>query len=289
MKTLLIFMFCVFSFTISQSQIVFGDYTSLDNKYGNIGSLHNKVLENCYLNMPFKDGFSYDQAVSYISEYNMNYLSKVAKPSNYFDLKQVEPEFTIRKYYVNKKTFTEQLLDKSNPNSIDGINRDLKKYPILSAKNQLIFYNISENIKANLNGSMSNENFEKSLVDIYNNFAKGSDELGNEIIGEIITIGLLSSEWWRNNPKAADEPTTIKGKGGPSITEFENNISPYVVPVVAMDAAGALVSAGAVALNNYINNGSVNWAAVGTGAVIGAVTGSTGLVGKVGKWISSFF
>ena len=56
-----------------------------------------------------------------------------------------------------------------------------------------------------------------------------------------------------------------------------------------MDAAGALVSAGAVALNNYINNGSISWSAVGTGAVIGAVTGSTGIVGKVGKWIASLF
>ena len=288
MKTLLILSVCLLSFSGTKSQIVFGDYIELDNIYGNIGSMHNRVLENCYLNLPIQEGYTYDQAVTYIANYNKKFLSSIAKSSNYFDTKQINSEFAERKSYVNKKTFTEQLLDGNKSNSIDGINRELAKYPILSSQNQLILSQISEKMKENLSGVLSNEDFEKDLVSIYNDFETKNDEQGKEIIGQVITISLLSCEWWRKNPTVSDEPKSLGGKGGPSLDGFENN-APYAVPVVALDAAGALISAGSVALNNYINNGSVSWAAVGTGAVVGAVTGSTGLVGKVGKWISSLF
>lgn len=288
MKTLLVIAICILTFNTAKSQIVFGNYTALDNKYGNIGSLHNKVLENCYLNMPIPDRFNYENAVSYIADYNQTYLTSVAKSSTYFDTKQISSEFQIRKYYVNKKTFKEQLLDTNNPNSIDGIGNQLSKYPILGDKNKLVFAEISDAMKSNLMGNLSNDLFEKKIVDIYNNFENNGDNLGRDLIGEIVTISLLSCEWWRKNPNAADEPKSLGGKGGPS-SNFLDESSPYVVPVAAMDAAGALVSAGAVALNNYINNGSISWSAVGTGAVIGAVTGSTGIVGKVGKWIASLF
>lgn len=219
----------------------------------------------------------------------MNYLTGISEASDFFDVNQIEAEFDNRRLYVDSKIFKEQLLNENVENSIDKINEDLSEISVVSEKNKIFFTQISELIKANLNGEIDNNSYEQSLVDKYNEFSNTDIEDGNEIIGEILTISLMSCKWWRENPEAANEPGLEVPGNGPSHKAFENNNKSFVVPVVAMDAAGALVSVGAVAINNYLNNGSVNWKAVGTGAVIGAVTGSTGIVGKVGKWISSFF
>ena len=212
----------------------------------------------------------------------------IAIPSAFIttDTSIVNGEFEQRKYYVNQTRFKEQLLDDTNPNSLTSKTTEVGRYPILSSNNQSMLSQISNKIKENISGQISNLAFERDLVNLYNVFAQYKNEKGYQMIGEVFAISLKSCEWWRNNPEAfAFNNLKIK-EAGPS-QFIEDN--PYVLPIVGLDAGGALVGSCSVALNNYINTGTISWSAVGTGAVIGAVTGSTGLAGRVGRWLNSLF
>ena len=63
--------------------------------------------------------------------------------------------------------------------------------------------------------------------------------------------------------------------------------STRVVPTfVGADVAGAVIGAASSAGYQLVSNGSVgDWG----GAASGAVVGSTGVVGKIGKFLSSLF
>lgn len=56
-----------------------------------------------------------------------------------------------------------------------------------------------------------------------------------------------------------------------------------------MDIAGALFGASTTAILQWSRSRSVEWRSVGQTAVMGAVTSSTGEVGKAAKWINSLF
>ena len=70
----------------------------------------------------------------------------------------------------------------------------------------------------------------------------------------------------------------------------EANYPCYALPaVVATDAAGAIVGAASSALAQTAVTGEVNLKVVGVSAVIGAVSYSTGVVGKVAGFIAKLF
>ncbi|MEJ7626436.1 MAG: hypothetical protein WKF35_06215 [Ferruginibacter sp.] len=58
---------------------------------------------------------------------------------------------------------------------------------------------------------------------------------------------------------------------------------------MGMDIAGALFGASTTAILQWSRSRSVEWRSVGQTAVMGAVTSSTGEVGKAAKWINSLF
>jgi len=57
----------------------------------------------------------------------------------------------------------------------------------------------------------------------------------------------------------------------------------------AADVVGAGYSAVVAGIGSYSTTGEVNWGEVRIAAVGGAVAGSTGIIGKAGKWLSGLF
>ena len=57
---------------------------------------------------------------------------------------------------------------------------------------------------------------------------------------------------------------------------------------VGADIAGAVIGACSSGLGSYFMSGKVDWRSVGWSAASGAITGSTGVVGKIGRWLSRF-
>lgn len=276
-----------FFILFSKSQVTYDNYDQLDNEVNNIGSIHNNLLNNAYLNFQTTSNYTYEEAVNSIKNFNENYLStSILETDNTTNDKTfISNIFNEVKYFVNQDSFANTLLSRTENYSLTNTINNLRLNNIVSENNFEILESLNVAISNNIKGLSTSLNLEEDLISIYNNSLKSKDESGGIIIKQVIVIGLKSCQWWRNNPNAFNVYVKSE-RGGPFLNLNEPTI---LAQVVAMDIAGALVSSGAVALNNYINSGHVNWHAVGTGAVIGAVTGSTGLVGRIGGWIKSLF
>lgn len=288
MKKVLMFTFLLQSlFLISNGQVSYDSYDQLDKEVDNLGLIHNNALNHIYLNFKVPENFTYEQGIDHIKNFNQSFLSSsISETDNTTsDPQFISNSFNEFKYFVNQNDFANTLLSTNGKYSLSNSINILRSNNLVSTNNFIILENLNTIISNNIKGLSTSLQLEQDLISIYNSAVGSKDENGGLLIKQIVAIGLRSCQWWRNNPDAFNINDVKEGSG-----PFSNmDESTFVAQVVAMDIAGALVSSGAVALNNYINSGHVNWHAVGTGAVIGAVTGSTGLVGKVGKWISSLF
>jgi hypothetical protein len=288
MKKVLMITFLLQSlYSISNGQVSYDNYEKLDNEVNNLGLIHNNVLNNVYLNFKIPENTTYEEGVDNIKNFNQGFLSSLISESDNTtkDSQFISSLFNDVKYFVNQTDFENTLLNTSGKYSLLNSINTLRSNNLVSENNLIILENLNNAISNNIRGLSTSLKLEQDLISIYNSAVESKDENGGLLIKQVIAIGLTSCQWWRNNPDAFNI-NNVKERSGPF---SDLNESTILAQVVAMDIAGALVSSGAVALNNYINSGHVNWHAVGTGAVIGAVTSSTGLVGKVGRWISSIF
>lgn len=111
----------------------------------------------------------------------------------------------------------------------------------------------------------------------------GNGTQNGYITGSVLAVAKESYTWWLNNPDAIRLDKNIVSKYG-----IQNKVQAIPV-VVANDIAGTLVGAGIAVTGQMIINGEIDWAIVGWSAVSGAVIGSTGVVSKIGGWISNLF
>lgn len=89
----------------------------------------------------------------------------------------------------------------------------------------------------------------------------------------LLAISKKSTEWWLNNPNC--------------LYENDGAVSRFA-PWFAADIAGAAIGLG-VSIGSHIATGSSNPDAVGLSMLSGAITGSTGLAGRIGKLISKWW
>jgi len=74
-----------------------------------------------------------------------------------------------------------------------------------------------------------------------------------------------------------------------SIEYWEGTGTRALPLIAAQDIVGAVIGGVSGAAGSAIVGGSVNWGSVAWGAAVGAVTGSTGVVGKVAKYLTKLF
>lgn len=74
-----------------------------------------------------------------------------------------------------------------------------------------------------------------------------------------------------------------------SMEYWEAHSTRALALIAAQDIVGAVIGGVSGAAGSAIVGGSVNWGSVAWGAAVGAVTGSTGVVGKVAKFLTTLF
>jgi len=104
----------------------------------------------------------------------------------------------------------------------------------------------------------------------------------NVVFNSLIDIGVASNQWWNENTPSIFLPFPINEEIYPSEGQYQT----YAIPVPT-DVAGALFGAATGIVSQYGSSESVNWKGVAISTLAGAVIGSTGAVGKLGKWLSS--
>lgn len=156
------------------------------------------------------------------------------------------------------------------------------------------FTKLIDYVLANADGSLSNTDFELKVNNLINQWEVKYADVDFTQLEIPSTTGDLTivdspSISFKDAPKGALGGVVLNvSKSSLDYWEEEQLMvqSRAVPPFVGADIAGAVIGACSSGIGSYVVSGSVNWKGVAWGAASGAVTGSTGIVGKVGKWIS---
>ncbi|HYM95484.1 MAG TPA: hypothetical protein VET23_15200 [Chitinophagaceae bacterium] len=274
---------------------------SFDANFSHIGSLHNAFLANALDNFTIPGStISYDSAINSVMLFNKSFFQ--SNEYSYFGETQssdiTDQECTYAKLFANAPDFNSKLLSGSDSVSLDSAKIKIGAASYVDAANKALFNRIVEVTRQSLNGNISSSVLKDSLValeNVWTDINQASPGQGSELTGNILAIGEKSCEFWISNADSLyDEDASIIYPremivGGPNEMHSQSNSDFYFAIPIATDIAGAIFGAVGSAINQYVNNGTVHWGGVATGAVLGAVTGSTGIVGRIGRWIKSLF
>lgn len=253
------------------------------SNFNKIGEIHNSFLTNVKDNFKTinsitnnreKIGAIYEFNKKFVSSLNISNTEKNILVANLEKNKSfVKEDILIAKSFGNsfsKKTYEneENLFEK-----IDN----LKKDEIINDNSYQILNSLSNDLKANYNGILSDSHLKTNvqlLINEFNSIGYSKDSEG-EMVGVVLAISIASIEWWEQNPDALG---TLASKNSTSNKAL-------IVPWLAADLVGGAVSSVVAIGGQAAINGEINWGTVGWSALGGAVSGSTGAVGKIAKWL----
>ena len=240
---------------------------------------HRAVMEQAINNFtPNESLTSQDAKIDYVSSFIKEAISKT-------DLSDYQIESLNFALEENKKMvvrFEYTSLSKQKIVSADQIDiqqiviDDLESSGLFSSSEINLVRRISHSFGLAEKGSIPPTSIGDS-ISVFRTFYKRLEPASDEskyTVGIILAIAEESYDWWTKNPDAIFSP--------------DGKYKAILIPnIVAQDVAGAIVGAGVAAgYQAYQNDGDFDWEAVGWGAAAGAVVASTGLVGKIARWLS---
>jgi hypothetical protein len=283
--------------------------------YDNLGKIHNQALDNFLRNFKEQKVSNLDEGVDYINSIHSNFYNSLSLSNN--DKTNLVENSNKFKYFVVENSFYNYLYSNSNAysklttkakESIDKINKEANitsQNPALSqiiqqaSQNGLIdsfekdkLNEINNLVSENKAGRITITELKEKMNNIAVDFDSKKYDLNGKnghLLAQTLSIGINSIDWWIANGDVFINSETSGGKGGPSVNFDYIDNSGLLAPWVGADIVGAVYGGTVGAIGSYTTTGSVNWGAAGISAVGGAVAGSTGIIGKAGKWLSSLF
>lgn len=253
--------------------------TDFNNKsQPSIGQIHNDFLTHTMRNYEFpNDAENLDTGLMDLAQFQINFLNEYS--STPFDCQEAKKGFSdFRQYYVPKNiqnVLKEGVYIKDRQYQLNELNSIYANENLISETDKKIVNDIIASLHENLNGNLSNSELYKKLLEHREYWESSQNIRGNK--GSIysyliLDISINSLEWWDKNSSEA--------------LGYQK-----LAPWIASDIVGAIAGAGiSVGLQYFLgDSGEINWSIVAGSAIAGAVLGSTGVIGKVGKWVSSWF
>lgn len=297
---------CLFSCTNNEVQpIVEEETTSNFETFKIYGELHNAMLKQITANFSEPTGTSKDKesALNYLLSMQQNDVSALPLSSRQKELLSNELE-TYKSLYVTKDLI-EAVQSKESRSDII-IDYGELEFPTVSVI-MLIeeayesgeidefeynsFMLLVDYVEANAAGTLSNQEFEAKIRELVAqweviyadvDFTEISVAVKNAtddpiapdpepphgaIGGLVLSISTSSLEYWNDENNQLEESRAV--------------------PVfVGADIAGAVLGALHAGIISHASTGHINWEHVAWSSAAGAITGSSGIVGKIGKWLS---
>lgn len=213
--------------------------------------------------------------IDFVSDFNKSSLKKFKISEEIEDQLNVAMEenknLILNFEYVSP--YTKLKIVTNDPHEIQKIAiSDMTKMNLFSEQEIKLMTKITESFESTANFEISHEELVNRLVQYENEYKTLEYKSDNSYFSTGLTLAIAkeSFDWWSKNPTAFES------------NDGKNKLLPNVV---AQDLAGAIVGSAVAAGYQLIqNDDDFDWAAVGYGAVAGAVVGSTGVVGKIAKW-----
>jgi hypothetical protein len=292
-------------------------YLNFDGEVASAGSFHHYGLYNILYNTSIgsgaidREGWAddvRDAAKTYYTNYGAGYFGSLI-PTD-----ESDTIFNRTKYYADASKFIEHLTD-IGPSSLSYARYVVDTSSSIDGTNKALFDDIVDLADSSFEGTLTDPAaYEQSLTRLANAWVSANSgnmySVSAQFTGSIISIGLSSAQFWRQNIDSLCDPSDLvyfpyarktsfdnmaviyngyndyydAPLGGPSAVEIRPPAPrPYFfAQIIAVDLAGAIVSGGISA----IRGGSAKNVAISAG--IGAVVASSGIVGRLAKGIKSF-
>lgn len=240
---------------------------------------HRVAMEQAKNNFtPNESLTSLDAKIDYVSSFTQSSISKMDLSD--YKIKSLNSAIEEHKNMLMKFEYTS--LSRQKIVSTDQVEiqqiviDDLESSGLFSSSEINLVRRISRSFGLAEEGNIPPTSIGDS-ISVFRTFYKGLEPASDgskHTVGIILAIAEESYEWWSKNPDA--------------IISTDGKSKAILLPnVVAQDVAGAIVGAGVAAgYQLYQNDGDFDWGAVGWGAGAGAIIASTGLVGRIAKWLS---
>jgi len=249
---------------------------SLSKKMGqlSIGEIHNELLTYTYTEyQPLDDLNSLEDKLTDLANFQSEYLQS-------FDNSSVDMNYAIshindvKEFYLLENSmdlFLNGIEINRNIKTLHEMNEYLLEVGAISNFDKSIVDDVLISLDNNLNGELSNKELYNKLLVHKDNWVESQSNAinkGADFSFIILDIGINSLEWWENNPNAPI---------------MQTNALPAWI---ATDIVGAIGGAGLAAISQHIlNDGKINWKLVAAAGLTTAITASTGVFGKIGKWL----
>lgn len=250
------------------------------------GEIHNdfmNFMHNGFQQIPLS---SNEEGLDYIVDM-FDYESKEYQSISPEDLQDLNASIEDNKEFLNVETIhgiINGTVEIDNPirqykTPLSVLASDLREVGVMSEGEYVEVAALQEELKIVFSGEADIRHL-RGYLDSTAKRVSGQDY---KMLESMLSIGASSDEWWSTTQPGIFLP------GPGEINPSDPGYVTYLAPVVGTDIAGAVGGALLTAGAQYYFNGEVDWRLVGAGAVGGAITASTGIYGKVGKWLSGLF
>lgn len=234
------------------------DTVDLYSSYSYLGIIHNAFMTNVDRSFEWREGIStFEECIEYLSSFNKTFTINT-------ELYGIDRYEMIVSLEYSKHGYSDSLIcEDLYKGKLDSDLNYLLNNHIISVKDLDIINNIIDICYSQYKNEISLSEYRRELYNIETQWQSAYNDDNKSVTdftAIILNISTASADWWIENSRPKEE----------------------VPPIVAKDAAGAIV--GAVA-HTVSNGGKVTGKSVGKSAVAGAVTASVGAVVKVAKVI----
>lgn len=249
-----------------------------------LGEWHNEFLVNAHENFDLSLAESNSESVKEVALDALKQLNKsfAASTKQRYNInvsqKELDQKFEecyrlADREYVSEILFDDGTTRAYSEDEIAGLQpmvEELKNSQIISDFSYGILQDLVSSLQDNYNKLLSDYDLKQKvllLIQKVNNHGYEKESVEGTLVASILAISIHSLDFWEENP----DMLFTEGK---------------VAQWVAMDAAGALVGGAMVVIKSYATTGTkANRKDFIIGAVGTAITASTGIIGKVAKWL----
>ncbi len=261
--------------------------TILTSELQKLADVHNLALENA------RDNFTGDEtitspeaALNFVKTFNQNFVFRQFPNLSPEETQIMTESFERQKADVVSSQFiTRHLIRKFTSDTSGGddlvgkVNEALTKGVIDEKSHEMLSRLHNANVD-NFHGLLSSSDYNSFLTVLkneYENLNFVQEPRGWELVGGAIYIARASFDWWNDHPDAGSLPVIIN----PTISARV-----AAPPIWAIDASGAILGGTISAL---FTQKKTTLKGTAKAAMVGGVVASTGVVNKLGGFISKFF
>lgn len=259
------------------------------------GKVHNEMLNDADLNFFEPETFATTKvdAINQVLSFQKESVKKlsISDSDKQFLMQGLE---TYKKLYCTedlmnsfyaKTSRTVEEAEEITTEEIRTLIKDAYESGSIDSFEYKTFLQLVDYVVENASGSLSNFDFEHKVTTLINQWEIKYSDVDFSQLEAKEDNGMFLPKDFDTVPKGALGGVVLNVSQS-SLKYWETPQTRAVPAFVGADIAGAVVGACLGAVGSKVVSGSVSWKGVAWSATSGAITGSTGIVGKIGKWIT---